>query len=156
SWSPACAWPSWAHLLPYPAQKLIDDNVLKTAKGTMMDSEDAAVANSRTDYFHNVFDVTPVPLIVPAQPQMWYRDDWTPCKDQHIYECRWGRRETYRPNFRMWHWRVAFEQMIYSFRDPDPGMTQPRYLDMTSAMLLASGAADNYVGGNIFDWTRDM
>ncbi len=153
SWSPACAWPSWAHMLPPPLQTVIDDSVLKTAKGTMNDGENF---KSRADYFTSVYDVTPVPLVVPAQPQMWYRDDWKPCKDQYILESRWERWETYRPDFRRWHWRVAYEQMIYSFRDPDAGAAVPRYLDMTSAMLLASGQADDYIGANIFTWTRDL
>jgi pimeloyl-ACP methyl ester carboxylesterase len=115
----------------------------------------------RASYFHAVFDTVTVPLVLPTQPQMWYRDTppWTPCKANHIQESLLSRWEMYNPIFRAWHWRAAGEQLLFSHVDRvvhnDP-TTPLRCTLNTARQLLAAGAADNYPFSNIYDATRSM
>jgi hypothetical protein len=150
AWSPASVWESFANQ-DFDVAK---DIALTTARNNAADPEKDT---SRVDYFNGVYGSTPtVVLGVPAQPDMWYRDDWQPCKDWLVSDSRRERQEIYAEAFRQWHWRSGLEMLLYSFIDPDDGSSEPRYLSMTANMLLASGAKDNYNFANIYTATQVM
>jgi pimeloyl-ACP methyl ester carboxylesterase len=95
---------------------------------------------------------------VPAQPLMWYRDDWPsgvptvqlapwgqsamvgPAKAIHIQESRRDRREIYNADFRRWHWRICEEMLSYTF--------DPR--SITKPLLLLVGEKDDYPDVHFF------
>ncbi len=115
----------------------------------------------RSTHFAQVFDndTLPIPLPglhVPPQATMWYRDDWSPCKDNSICRDRLDRREVYDVTYRRWHWRISQDQLVYSHRDSDPATGTPRYLLNSIPMLLAAGVSDDYPFANIYSWTRDL
>src|SRR5262249_42468844 len=93
---------------------------------------------------------------VPPQPQTWYRDTWMPCKNVYIGESRLDRREVYRRIMRQWHWRTAYECIMYSFLDSDNGSGTPRYRSMKAKMLLAAGGDDDYFQAKIFTNTQKL
>ena len=96
-------------------------------------------------------------LNLPAPSQTWYRDDWSPCKDLAIDGGVYEIAEVYSQLYRRWHWRVAFEQLLFSHAEDIPGpATGALYMLMTRPLLLLSGAADNYDYAHIFDRSREM
>jgi pimeloyl-ACP methyl ester carboxylesterase len=150
SWSPASVW-----------DPMVQDEVKRHAPEHCRDMWDKVEdAGSRVGYFYEVYDKPVLDVIVPyTQPELWYRDDWQPCKRFHIGASRIARQEIYNPSFRRWHWRVAGEQLIYSHVDrvdhEDP--TSPRRYEFNLTRdLLVSGQLDNYIGSDIFDATRNL
>jgi pimeloyl-ACP methyl ester carboxylesterase len=91
---------------------------------------------------------------VPAQPLMWYRDDWPtgaptvqlapwgpaasvgPAKALYIQESRRDRREIYNSISRKWHWRICGEMIRFKFDTLVPLINKP--------LLLMVGDADNF------------
>jgi len=91
---------------------------------------------------------------VPAQPLMWYRDDWPsgvptvqvapwaesamvgPTKAIYIQESRRDRREVYNADFRRWHWRICEEMIGFTFDALVPNINKP--------LLLMVGEKDDY------------
>lgn len=91
---------------------------------------------------------------VPAQPLMWYRDDWPtgaplvplapwgpavsvgPAKAAYIQGARRDRREIYNPISRRWHWRICGEMIGFTFDALMPNINKP--------LLLLVGESDNY------------
>jgi len=91
---------------------------------------------------------------VPAQPLMWFRDDWPtgvpmiplapwgpavsvgPAKAISIQEARRDRREIYHAISRRWHWRICGEMIRFKFDALVPSMNKP--------LLLMVGESDNY------------
>jgi pimeloyl-ACP methyl ester carboxylesterase len=153
SWDPGSVWG--------PMVDPIKGAAVLSSRGSWQDTSETPDQDDpkRSSYFHAVFDTTTVPLILPTQPQMWYRDDWVPCKGVHILESRLARREIYNPIFRAWHWRAAGEQLLFSHVDRvvhDDTTTPFRYTLNTARQLLAAGASDNYPFSNIYDATRSL
>jgi pimeloyl-ACP methyl ester carboxylesterase len=150
SWNAASLW-----------QPMVQDLLKSQAPGKCQGLWDAAeTPASRADYFHEVFETTVLPVIVPhTQPELWYRDGWEPCKKLHIKGSRIARREIYNPNFRQWHWRVAGEQLVYSHVDRvdhDDSGTPWRYELNKAKHLLVASKNDHFAGSNIFDATRTL
>ena len=117
-------------------------------------------AGSRSEYFSGVYDK---PAVWTAgsrtQPQMWYRDNWEPCKARKIRESRIARQEIYDANFRQWHWRVACEQLIFSHIDRvahGDNNTPWRYERNKARQLLIAGEKDDFTGTHIFRRTREL
>lgn len=97
---------------------------------------------------------------VPAQPLMWYRDDWPtgappvqlapwghtamvgPAKAVYIQESRRDRRELYNADFRRWHWRICQEMIGYTFDALVPDINSG--LQTNKGLLLMVGEKDNY------------
>jgi pimeloyl-ACP methyl ester carboxylesterase len=91
---------------------------------------------------------------VPAQPLLWYRDDWPtgaptvplapwgpavsvgPAKAIHVQEARRDRREIYNATSRQWHWRICEEMLGFKFDALVPSINKP--------LLLMVGESDNY------------
>jgi len=69
-----------------------------------------------------------------------------------IKAARLDRLETYDQNFRLWHWRLAAEQLIYS-HDGDGPNGQRLYKSNSTRMMLMCGEEDDFTGANI--WQRD-
>jgi pimeloyl-ACP methyl ester carboxylesterase len=157
SWSPISVGPSLANR--WIIGRLVKRRASRPAGMTEAVSEDPAM-DSRCRYFNRVFNKPTAAIgpltILPPQPRLWYREDWQPCKELYIAGSRLERREIYRPAFRQWHWRVGLECTIYSFLDPEPGQTSPRYLSMTVPTLLAAGSEDDDFGVKIFSNTRAL
>jgi len=110
---------------------------------------------SRAKFFDLSFDGAVKILgitIVPAQPVHWYRRDY-PCFDREIEGAKFDRYETYTREFRLWHWRLAVEQIIYSHQT-SPDRSTPRFMDNRVRMLLAAGEADDFHFTNIYTATR--
>jgi pimeloyl-ACP methyl ester carboxylesterase len=155
AWSPACIWDSLADgadLAKHQAPRAGWFN----AGGDPHKREENA--GSRTDFFKTVFDepiVVPVLnlFVDPAQPRMWYRKDW-PCIESMIVADRLDRQETYDRNFRLWHWRLGTEQLIYSQQANDPLTGKPLYLENIKPMLLAAGNEDEFNFADIFTATQ--
>jgi pimeloyl-ACP methyl ester carboxylesterase len=150
SWNAASVW-----------QPMIQDLLKSQAPGQCQNNWNATeTPDSRVDYFHEVYEKTVLPIIVPhTQPELWYRTGWEPCKRLHIEGSRIARREIYNENFRQWHWRVAGEQLIYSHVDRvdhEDKNSPIRYeLNKVSHLLIGS-QNDNFSGSNIFDATRTL
>ncbi|GAB4207742.1 MAG: hypothetical protein OHK0013_25640 [Sandaracinaceae bacterium] len=113
---------------------------------------------SRADYFRQVFDER-LPLVGGqlagmTQPDTWYAPDW-PGRDAAIRTCRAQRRETYQRDFRKWHWRVAYEQLLGSLTTPGTAPNGARIpptiekLPGTKVLLLA-GREDDLEFTNIY------
>ena len=136
AWSPACVWDSLA------------DDLVKQAGPNHCSTEGhrPEEIETRAAFFHDVFDASanigPVQLVAP-QGDYWYRADWQPCKTNILAAGRRERRELYHRIYRQWHYRMDWEQLIYSFNDSDPGSQRPRYESFRSRLLLAAGSLDN-------------
>jgi pimeloyl-ACP methyl ester carboxylesterase len=100
SWNAASVW-----------DPMIQDLLKSQAPGRCQNNWNATeTPDSRVGYFHEVYEKTVLPIIVPhTQPELWYRSGWEPCKRLHIKGSRIARREIYNANFRQWHgvWRVS-------------------------------------------------
>ena len=148
SWNAASVW-----------APMVNDVIKSQAPGKCQLNWDAMEQDdSRRGYFHEVYDTVVIPVILPlTQPQLWYRDGWTPCKRLHITGSRRARREVYSANLRRWHWRVAGEQLVFSHVDRvvhGDNSTPWRYEGNIVSQLLIGSANDNFIGSNIFDATR--
>ena len=150
SWNAASVW-----------DPIIQDLLKSQAPGRCQNNWNATeTPDSRVGYFHEVYEKTVLPVIVPyTQPELWYRSGWEPCKRLHIEGSRIARREIYNANFRQWHWRVAGEQLVYSHVDRvdhADNSTPFRYTLNTVNHLLVASENDNFAGSNIFDATRTL
>jgi hypothetical protein len=87
---------------------------------------------------------------------MWWSDDWR-CKETAIANARSDRQEVYNPLFRQWHWRVAYEQLVFSHHNAVPSTGgMPYYRRIVGPLLLLAGEHDNYNFSHIHDATRDL
>jgi pimeloyl-ACP methyl ester carboxylesterase len=169
AWSPACVMDHTAPVGPSTIpQSLVSDQQIADSAN---DSESDA---SRAEFFSKVWDqptfdptwinlgielaLGPAGFLlatlppVPAQPLLWYRDDWPtgapmvplapwgpavsvgPTKAVYIQEARRDRREIYNQVSRRWHWRICGEMIRYSFEGYAP----------KKPLLLMVGEDDNY------------
>lgn len=163
-WSPAAIWPS----------KIAQRNAVAAGCDTpwnMLDDRGVDVSltwggkdpfflpenelpGMRRTLFYGGFDWAPVGgLGGPAQAQCWYSDQWK-CKQDVVRASRIDRQETYDPNFRAWHWRLAAEQLAFSQQQYAPGTTQPLYLRNDKRMLLLCGYEDTCA--DLCKHTRDV
>ncbi len=136
AWSPASVWDSLA------------DDEIKQAGPNHCSTEGHAPETAATraafvfDVFESSTSVGPIPIVLP-QGDYWYRADWQPCKTRMLDAGAWERRELYSRIYRQWHYRMDWEQLVYSYNDPDHGSVTPRYESFRSRLLLAAGAMDN-------------
>jgi hypothetical protein len=158
SWSPAAIWPSFA-----------DDGTKHVALAVpwYLAGGDPAFGpetpGARRSYFYGGFDWQSKVLgLIPVdghggrpQSEYWVRDGF-PGKFAHTRLARIDRYETYNHNFRLWHWRLGMEQLLFSQQIPKPGVRppEPLYLSNTKRMLLLCGIED--VGGDLCKNTRDV
>lgn len=166
SWSPASVWDPLVY-------DLFKDPVAGVPHGHMTEVESDG---SRGDYFNTTFQgffqmvpfAVPVPIAgaptlvwpvipVPAQANSWYRDDWQPCKQIYICRAMLDRFEIYNEHFRRWHWRVAYEQLIFSHRDKVSSHSDlRRYEFIAKRLLLVTGEKDMDKFLEIYSATIDL
>jgi len=72
-----------------------------------------------------------------------------------IKAARLDRLETYDQNFRLWHWRLAAEQLIYS-HDGDGPNGQRLYKSNSTRMMLMCGEQDDFTGAGICSATQKI
>jgi hypothetical protein len=146
-WSPAAIWPSYADG-SNPADHIGVAMPFMWAGGDPRLRTESPVA--RRQFFFTAFDWTAGLLNFKPQPREWYRDGWA-CKAQLIMAARLERQETYNRNFRLWHWRLATEQIVFSHRGPGAD-GRPLFLANRKPMLLMCGYMDT--GGKLCEHTR--
>jgi pimeloyl-ACP methyl ester carboxylesterase len=155
-WSPAAIWPSIADSEVKHVGLAVpwylaggDPNLAQETPG------------SRRSFFFGGFDwESKVAYVIPAgggkpQSEFWYANNW-PCKQTHLKLARIERYETYDHYFRLWHWRLGMEQLLFSQQIPIPGTSpqQPLYLRNTKRMLLMCGIED--IGAQLCEETRKV
>lgn len=147
-WSPAAIWPSFA-------DGANPGNHLGVAMPFLWGGGDPRVSEEtparRREFFYKGFEWRAGLLNRKPQPEEWYRDKWG-CKAGHLIGARLDRQETYDKNFRLWHWRLAAEQLIYSHQGVEG--RNPPYLLNTKPALLLCGYEDT--GGDLCAQTRKV
>jgi pimeloyl-ACP methyl ester carboxylesterase len=142
AWSPASIWNSQIRTPPYY------DPILDFAlSGAVARSLEHETPERRTEYFKRAFDESLV--VTPAQAEQWYAPSW-PCRTALINAARLDRRETYHPLFRKWHWRLGYEQLIFSHVE-NGADGRPLYERIRGPLLLCAGREDNFAYTNIWD-----
>ena len=110
--------------------------------------------NTRHEYMTTLFDKPLSALFgMPPQPQMWYGYSF-PDRNDHITRSRLDHYEYYTPQHRQWTTRLNYEMTQFTFhegdvykdtdRNKDTQEGPVRYLTMSSKLLLAAGAEDDY------------
>jgi pimeloyl-ACP methyl ester carboxylesterase len=163
AWSPAAVWPS------YVARggsdgcdtgwNLGHDLAVKQSLQWAGADPQFAVPNTaerperRRELFYGAFDFAAVfGLGGPPQAQCWFSSQYAN-KQLMIAAARLDRQETYDAKFRVWHWRLGAEQLVFSQQQIGPE-GKPLYLLNNKPMLLLSG--DDDTCGDLGRWTRDV
>ena len=150
AWSPAAIWPSFA-------EGNDPINHIAVAVPWMWAGGDVRIVPERDVmrrlFFFYSFDWRMGVARRKPQAEEWYRDSW-PCKPTHMFGARLDRHETYDQKFRLWHWRLGAEQLIFSHQLKAFDTHQPLYMQNTTRMLLACGYDDT--GGDLCRHTRDV
>jgi pimeloyl-ACP methyl ester carboxylesterase len=150
TWSPGSIWKSFAdgdeaHQLALFTQWLNAGAFNPQIKGLPGTSDKKVeLPGSRSAFFSEAFDKPILPVVVPAQPSTWYDNSW-PCKSSSITADRIDRQETYHWYFRLWHERLAYEQILFSQQQSaDAPKTDglPLFQLDVKPMLLACGVDD--------------
>jgi pimeloyl-ACP methyl ester carboxylesterase len=157
AWSPGSIWESLADG-PNIALHLAPRNGWFDAGGDP--NKRPEKPETRAEFLKKTFDDPVLPfdvlhVVTPPQPEMWYRADW-PCIQSEIVADRLDRQEIYNRDFRLWHWRLGTEQLIYSHQSKDPKTGRPLYLENRKLMILAAGKNDNFPGAHICDNTENV
>jgi len=152
TWSPASIWDSLADGMDIFKQIGVA-TAWKRAGG---DADNLRESNRRRhEFFDQAFGgAINIGLInlVPAQPDQWWRTNWA-CFKSSRQLAKIDRYEIYNRKFRLWHWRLAAEQLIFSQQTP-PDRRTPLYMDNHIRMLLACGTRDDFNFTNICSSTR--
>ena len=119
AWSPASVWASFG----------VGNDFFKdeSIRQTRDNSRAAEVPEDRRKFFDEVFFAKPGGALndvmevvtfsdfnLPAPSETWYSDEWG-CKAVAIQGGVRDIAEVYCEQYRRWHWRVAFEQLLGSF-----------------------------------------
>ncbi len=162
AWSPGSVWDSKADgavFLPFPFSLHQSINHL-SVKTTWMRAggnpdELSETEAKRAQFFNVSFDRSyQDPRPGPTQPETWTSNRW-PCKRLSIRAARLDRQETYHQNFRLWHWRLAAEQLIYSHNAKGPNR-QRLYKSNSTRMLLMCGEEDDFDFAKICSATQKI
>jgi hypothetical protein len=139
-WSPASIDYSWLRAkLPFAAGdgEFVDIVKHEAVRLTRDASEEAESSSSREDFF------TAGLSSVAKQSEYWYRDD-LPCRDALIGAGLTQLGEIYDARMRRWHYRVAYEQLVFSHIEVDETGAL-RFERLSRPLLLATGDADDSV-----------
>ncbi|HUO06370.1 MAG TPA: alpha/beta hydrolase [Candidatus Binataceae bacterium] len=148
AWSANCMMP-----YRYGEAYLVGHKIAGILGGDMIAKFEAPESpSSRREFFEMVYYKPLAPglpghPLLPPLADMWYRDGWEPCKKAFVEQTRFDRYEYYTPQYRQWIHRLDYEQALYSFQEgdvhaPNNALGPPRYLSITSRMLLAAGDHD--------------
>jgi pimeloyl-ACP methyl ester carboxylesterase len=149
-WSPAAIWPSFAEGGD-PKDHVAVAVPWLWAGGDAREVPETEVM--RRLFFYYGFDWRMGVVRRKSQAEEWFRDGW-PCKAGAMFAGRLDRHETYDPAFRLWHWRLAAEQLVFSQQITAAATNQPLYLQNTKPMLLICGYEDT--GGDLCAHTREV
>ena len=151
AWSAASVWDSKADgVVIGPSHVSLDHLAVKTTWMNAGGNPDelSETADKRAQFFSVAFDKPYLdPLPSPSQAETWSSDLWS-CKPLSIKAARLDRLETYDQNFRLWHWRLASEQLIYSHNGDGPN-GQRLYKSNSTRMMLMCGELDDFTGAGI-------
>ncbi|MBI3542886.1 MAG: alpha/beta hydrolase [Deltaproteobacteria bacterium] len=152
TWSPASIWTGLADGADIFKQLGVTA-AWKRAGGdaSLLEETEGRRAEFFDQAFNGAVNIGPV-HVVPAQPEQWWSRSW-PCFDRALVASRLERHESYARDFRLWHWRLGAEQLIYSHQSA-PDHPTPRWRDNHVRMLLATGQEDDFNFTNIFSSTR--
>ncbi|CAN5621872.1 hypothetical protein BH23GEM9_BH23GEM9_26820 [soil metagenome] len=148
AWSPASVWKAMVKHNPYREGP-------RYARDMFNEPE---TDDSRARYFNEVYERDPAPIVLKRQSAYWYRKGF-PTTELRIAMSRLARREIYNEFYRIWHWRVACEQLTYSHAENEvygDSSTPVRYTLNRVRTLLVAGAVDNYTGTGIYNATRTV
>lgn len=137
AWSPVSIDYSWSHARLVAGDGEFHDIVKHEAVRLTRDaSREEEDASSREDYFTAGY------LSVRHQASYWYRDGFDPCGDRLIGAGLRHRAEVYDAAYRRWHYRVAYEQLVFSHVDPDDDGVRP-FSRIAIPFLLMAGEEDD-------------
>lgn len=158
SWSPASSWDSWAREARRDFEKWI---ALEVSRIWMSEAEGDG---SLGKFFHGLGGTGGR----IQQSGEWYSPSW-PCAGDAVMSSHRALAEIYNERFRRWHFRVAYEQLIYGHWDSDnpdprvdpdprvnPAAGPARYTRIRSRLLLAAGYDDDSRHVKIFTNTRNL
>jgi hypothetical protein len=89
---------------------------------------------------------------VGPNPDVWYSDKWACKESENVQNLRYFF-ETYTPEGRLWHWRLAAEQLLYSHHS-DGDNPRPIHRNFKPHLLMA-GEDDNYAWTHFYDATQE-
>jgi pimeloyl-ACP methyl ester carboxylesterase len=149
-WSPASIWASLA------------DGADSTQHGGVRAGWHSAGGNAlnlpesvdaRRQFFADAFDKSVLGgIITPPQAHMWFSKNW-PCAFSVLVGARLDRHETYNRNFRLWHWRLGTEQLIFSHATLNSS-GKPLYTETNRRTFLMCGRDDDFSYTNICSSTK--
>ena len=150
AWSPASVWR--AKVKNDPGRE--GSRTTETASSTSRKRK----KTTRRTYFHRVYGEYNPLVGVDPQPEYWYGQSFALRRDYIAYS-RDAREEVYNPVYRLWHWRLACEQLIYSHVENEvfgDSSTPLRYTLNTVRTLLASGEEDDRAWVRIYNGTAKL
>jgi len=158
SWSAASVWDSKADgAVVGPSHVSLEHLAVKQTWMSAGGNPDelSETEDKRPGFFSVSFDKPYLAGIAgPSQAETWTSDLW-PCKQLSIKAARLDRLETYDRNFRLWHWRLASEQLIYSQNGDGPN-GQKLYKSNATRMMLMCGELDDFTGAGICSATQKI
>ncbi len=168
SWSPASSWaPFWDRSCTFfPVAKVKACMAVWALEGHpsaawitgpgLMNQRERPDRSRREFFSHRL----PFPLQegvgVYDTATRWYRDNW-PCKNSSLGASALFMKEIYHKFYRRWHWRIAYEQMMFSHTSPISAVSDdPLYTAITSRLLLLAGESDDTKPEHLYSSTEQM
>lgn len=152
AWSPASIDYSWsrAQIFPKLGEEFFDLIKHEAVRLTRDESRKVEKQDSRKSFFTGGL------LGVRTQADYWYRGGWRPCKRILIEEGLKQLSEVYEARFRRWHYKVAFEQLIFSHIERVPGASGRWFERIEVPLLLVAGRDDNSVPVKTYDFLQRL
>lgn len=152
AWSPASVDDSWGRARWIPAGDGQYADLIKheAVRMTRDASRELEADDSRAEWF--VGGLTSI----RNQADYWYRDGWRPCRDHTIREGLLQLAEVYDARYRRWHYRVAFEQLVFSHLEAEAEGEPRRFRRIERPLLLLAGAEDDAVPMQTFTFVRRL
>lgn len=140
AWSPASIDQSWSRArwpLAAGDGEFVDIVKHEAVRMTRDASEEEEDDGSRAHFFTGGL------TSIRHQAGYWYREGWEPCRSQTVEEGLIQLSEVYDASYRRWHYRVAFEQLVFSHLEPDVEGEPRRFRRIARPLLLVTGAEDD-------------
>jgi pimeloyl-ACP methyl ester carboxylesterase len=140
AWSPVSIDYSWtrAKLLGGGDEGFMDVIKHEAVRRTAHEADEAEDRGARARYFVDGV------MSVRKQSNYWYRDGWA-CGDRLVAEGLRQLAEVYDSRLRRIHYRLAYEQLVFSHIEPAPGAGDLRFHSIVAPLLVIAGEEDNSV-----------